>query len=46
MDVIDSGNIQELQFAIEKFGESSTKQFLYKKIYKKLNLEDDNKSDT
>lgn len=46
IEVIDSGNIQELQSAIEKFGESSTKQFLYKKIYKKLNLEDDNNSDT
>ncbi|MEB3800471.1 restriction system-associated AAA family ATPase [Flavobacterium columnare] len=46
IEVIDSGNIQEHQSAIEKFGESSTKQFLYKKIYKKLNLEDDNNSDT
>lgn len=46
IDVIDSGTIQELQSAIEKFGESSTKQFLYKKIYQKLNLEDDNNSDT
>lgn len=41
-NVIDNGTLEELQFAIEKFGESSTKQFLYKKIYEKLNLEDDN----
>jgi restriction system-associated AAA family ATPase len=40
-DVIDNGNLEELQFAIEKFGESSTKQFLYKKIYEKLDLKDD-----
>ncbi|AOC94576.1 hypothetical protein BB050_01448 [Flavobacterium anhuiense] len=40
-DVIDNGTIKELQFAIEKFGESSTKQFLYKKIYEKLDLKDD-----
>jgi restriction system-associated AAA family ATPase len=41
-DVIDNGTLEELQSAIDKFGESSTKQFLYKKIYEKLNLEDDN----
>ncbi|MEW5676446.1 restriction system-associated AAA family ATPase [Flavobacterium enshiense] len=41
-DVIDNGTLEELEFAIEKFGESSAKQFLYKKIYEKLDLKDDN----
>lgn len=41
-DIIEKGTLEELQFAIERFGESSAKQFLYKKIYEKLELEDDN----
>lgn len=41
-DIIDKGNLDELQNAINKFGESYEKQFLFKKIYEKMKgLEDD-----
>lgn len=43
-EVIDNGTIEQLQAAIEHFGESSAKQFLYKKIYEKLNIQDDSKA--
>ncbi len=35
--VIDEGTIQELRNAIEVFGESSEKQFLFRKLYEKTN---------
>jgi restriction system-associated AAA family ATPase len=41
-DVIDNGTIEELQTAIDHFGESSEKQFLFQKIYEKMNIKDDN----
>jgi hypothetical protein len=41
-EIIDNGTLEELQTAIDHFGESSAKQFLYKKIYEKLNIQDDN----
>lgn len=37
--VIDDGTIQELRNAIEEFGESSEKQFLFRKLYEKTNPE-------
>ena len=41
--VIDHGTIDELRNAVEDFGESSEKQFLFKKIYEKIEKkEDDN----
>lgn len=43
-EIIDNGTIEQLQAAIEHFGESSAKQFLYKKIYEKLNIQDDSKA--
>ena len=42
-EVIDNGTLEELYAAIDKFGESSEKQFLFKKIYEKTKeLKDDN----
>lgn len=42
-DVIDNGTLEQLHAAIDKFGESSEKQFLFKKIYEKTKeLKDDN----
>jgi restriction system-associated AAA family ATPase len=35
-DVIERGNIDDLQQAIDKFGESYDKQFLFKRIYEKM----------
>lgn len=37
--VIDEGSIEELRNAIEEFGESSEKQFLFRKLYEKTNPE-------
>jgi restriction system-associated AAA family ATPase len=33
--VIEEGSIEELRLAVEEFGESSEKQFLFKKLYEK-----------
>jgi restriction system-associated AAA family ATPase len=41
-DIIDNGNIDQLRKAVEDFGESSEKQFLFKKIYEKMKKNDDN----
>jgi len=41
-DIIDNGTIHELRKAVEDFGESSGKQFLFKKIYEKMENKDDN----
>jgi len=41
-DIIDHGTIDELRRAVEDFGESSEKQFLFKKIYEKMERPDDN----
>jgi hypothetical protein len=41
-DIIDTGSLDELRNAIEYFGESSEKQFLFKKIYEKTEKKDDN----
>jgi len=35
-DIIDHGTIDDLRKAVDSFGESSQKQFLFKKIYEKL----------
>ena len=40
--IIDHGTIDELRMAVEYFGESSEKQFLFKKIYEKMEKKDDN----
>jgi len=37
--VIEEGSVQELRSAIEEFGESSEKQFLFRKLYEKTNPE-------
>lgn len=41
-NIIDNGTIDELRKAVEDFGESSEKQFLFKKIYEKMEKKDDN----
>jgi len=41
-EIIDHGTIDELRKAVEDFGESSEKQFLFKKIYEKMKNRDDN----
>jgi restriction system-associated AAA family ATPase len=41
-DIINRGNLNELLLAIDSFGESSQKQFLFKKIYELKNFDDDN----
>jgi restriction system-associated AAA family ATPase len=41
-DIIERGNLTELQAAIDTFGESSQKQFLFKKIYELKSFDDDN----
>lgn len=41
-DIIDHGSIDDLRKAVEDFGESSEKQFLFKKIYEKMEKKDDN----
>jgi len=41
-NIIDNGTIEELRKAIGDFGESSEKQFLFKKIYEKMEKKDDN----
>jgi len=41
-DIIKRGDLEELQGAIDTFGESSQKQFLFKKIYELKNFDDDN----
>lgn len=41
-DIIDYGSIDDLRKAVEDFGESSEKQFLFKKIYEKMEKKDDN----
>jgi len=35
-EIIDHGTIDELRKAVEDFGESSEKQFLFRKIYEKM----------
>ena len=42
--IIDHGTIDELRKAVEDFGESSEKQFLFRKIYEKMENKDDNKT--
>lgn len=41
-NIIDNGTIDELRRAVDNFGESSQKQFLFKKIYEKMEMKDDN----
>lgn len=41
-NIIENGNIEELRRAVEHFGESSEKQFLFKRIYEKMEKKDDN----
>lgn len=41
-EVIDNGTLEQLRNAVEYFGESSEKQFIFKKIYEKTHLENDN----
>jgi restriction system-associated AAA family ATPase len=41
-EIIDHGTIDELRKAVEDFGESSEKQFLFRKIYEKMEKKDDN----
>ena len=41
-NIIDHGTIDELRNAVENFGESSEKQFLFRKIYEKMENKDDN----
>lgn len=36
-DIIDKGEIDQLRKAVDHFGESSEKQFLFQKIYEKMN---------
>src|SRR5690606_26170287 len=43
-EIIDYGTIDELRKAVEDFGESSEKQFLFRKIYEKMENKDDNKT--
>jgi restriction system-associated AAA family ATPase len=43
-DIIDHGTIDELRKAVEDFGESSEKQFLFRKIYEKMENKNDNKA--
>lgn len=43
-EIIDHGTIDELRKAVEDFGESSEKQFLFRKIYEKMENKDDNKT--
>ena len=43
-EIIDHGTIEELRKAVEDFGESSEKQFLFRKIYEKMENKDDNKT--
>lgn len=43
-EVIEHGTIDELRNAVEHFGESSEKQFLFRKIYEKMENKDDNKT--
>lgn len=43
-EIIDHGTIDELRKAVEDFGESSEKQFLFRKIYEKMENKDDNTS--
>jgi len=43
-DVIENGSLEELRTAIDYFGESSEKQFIFRKIYEKTNPPDDNKT--
>lgn len=40
-DIIEHGTLEELRNAVEHFGESSEKQFLFQKIYEKMNIKDD-----
>ena len=40
-EIIDNGSIDELRNAVEYFGESSEKQFLFRKIYEKMENKDD-----
>jgi restriction system-associated AAA family ATPase len=44
-DIIDHGSIDELRKAVEDFGESSEKQFLFRKIYEKMEKKDDNQTE-
>ncbi len=39
--IIDNGTMDELRKAVDSFGESSEKQFLFKKIYEKMEMKDD-----
>lgn len=41
-EIINRGNVNELLLAIDLFGESSQKQFLFKKIYELKHIDDDN----
>jgi restriction system-associated AAA family ATPase len=41
-NIIDHGTIDELRRAVDNFGESSQKQFIFKKIYEKMEKKDDN----
>lgn len=41
-DTINHGTIDELRKGVENFGESSEKQFLFRKIYEKMEKKDDN----
>lgn len=41
-EIINRGNLNELLAAIDSFGESSQKQFLFKKIYELKHIDDDN----
>lgn len=41
-DIIDHGTIDQLRKAVDDFGESSEKQFLFRKIYEKMEKKDDN----
>lgn len=41
-DIINRGNLNELLLAIDSFGESSQKQFLFKRIYELKHIDDDN----
>ncbi len=43
-DIIETGTIEELREAVEYFGESSEKQFLFRKIYEKTSQQNDNKT--
>jgi restriction system-associated AAA family ATPase len=43
-NIIDNGTIDELRKAVEDFGESNEKQFIFQKIFEKMQLKDDNQS--